>query len=92
MALRRGTDIPPDPLPWLLAAARNVIREADRAEARRRTLVAEVQRWLLAAETSGDDVAEGVVSRAQLLAAFTGLSEADQDLLLLVAWHGLTPG
>lgn len=90
VAWRRREDIPPDPLPWLLAVARNVIREASRAEERRRMLMVEVQRWVLAADCCGDDVAEGVADRALVLAALASLPEADQELLVLVAWHGLT--
>lgn len=90
VAWRRRQDIPPDPLPWLLAVARNVIRETTRAEQRQRMLMAQVQRWLLAADCRGDDVAEGVVDRALVLAALASLPEADQELLVLVAWHGLT--
>ena len=91
VAWRRRADIPADPLPWLLAVARNVIREAGRAEARQRMLMAELQSWLLPGGACGDEVAEGVVNRAQVLAALASLSEADQELLVLVAWHGLTP-
>jgi RNA polymerase sigma-70 factor (ECF subfamily) len=32
-----------------------------------------------------------VVDRAAVLAALAGLSDADRDVLTLVAWHGLTP-
>ena len=55
-------------------------------------LLAELQSWLVPAGACGDEVAEGVVNRALVLAALASLSEADQELVVLVAWHSLTPG
>lgn len=79
------------PLPWLLAVARNVVRERFRAEARQQALAAEMQVWISDDELLVADVADGVAERAAVLAALARLSEPDRELLTLVAWHGLTP-
>jgi RNA polymerase sigma-70 factor, ECF subfamily len=89
VAWRRRADIPPDPLPWLIAVARNVIREAGRAQTQQLMLMAGLQDKVPVADSFGDEVAEGVAIRAQVLEALASLSLADQDLLILVAWHGL---
>lgn len=91
VAWRRVRDIPAQPLPWLLGVARNLTRELRRRDGRQYALaVAEAQRVI----TSGaqvDDVAAGVAERAAALQALAGLSEADREVLTLVAWHGLGP-
>lgn len=90
VAWRRRADIPPDPLPWLIAVARNVIREAGRAQTQQLMLMAGLQNRLPATDSFGDEVADGVAIRAQVLEALASLSLADQDLLILIAWHGLS--
>jgi hypothetical protein len=57
------------PLPWLLAVARNVVRERYREEARRRAVAAEMRAWLGEEELLAADVADGVAERAAVLAA-----------------------
>lgn len=91
VAWRRRADIPRDPLPWLLAVARNLVHEAGRAETHQRMLTARLRDLVPSADTAGDEVAEGVAIRAQVQAALGSLSPADQDLLVLIAWHGLSP-
>ena len=89
VAWRRYGSLPRgEPLPWLLAVARNVVRERSRAEVRQQAVAAELRAWI------GDavaDVADGVTERAAVLAALAKLSEDDRELLTLVAWHGLKP-
>ena len=92
VAWRRFAVLPKaTPLPWLLAVARNVVRERYRAEARRREVAAEMRAWVSDEELLTDDVAEGVAERAAVLAVLTAMSEEDRELLTLVAWHGLSP-
>lgn len=74
-------------MPWLLGAARNVVRERCRAEERQTSLAAELRTW---ADEAVTDVAEGVTERAAMLAALARLSEDDRELLTLMAWHGLS--
>jgi RNA polymerase sigma-70 factor, ECF subfamily len=90
VAWRRLAEVPEPALPWLLGVARNVLLEQYRAAARRQSLAAELRTWTTAAELTAADVADEVAERLSVLHAITMLSEADQELLTLVAWHGLS--
>ena len=92
VAWRRYGSLPrSEPLPWLLAVARNVVRERYRAEVRQQAVAAEMRAWIGDATVVAADVADGVTERAAVLAALAKLSEDDRELLTLVAWHGLKP-
>jgi RNA polymerase sigma-70 factor (ECF subfamily) len=88
IAWRRLGDVPEPPLPWLLGVARNVLRDGIRTEARRASLAAELRTW---AEPAGTDVGEHVAERLAVLRALAGLPADDREILLLIAWQGLTP-
>ncbi|KAB2348473.1 RNA polymerase sigma factor [Actinomadura rudentiformis] len=88
VAWRRLKDVPEPALPWLLGVARNVLRDNYRAEARREAFKAELRRWSRPAE---GDLAEGVAERLAVLRAMATLSEDDREILILVAWEGLSP-
>jgi RNA polymerase sigma-70 factor (ECF subfamily) len=88
VAWRRLADVPDPPLPWLLGVARNVLRDGYRAEARREACTAELARW--APRPSGD-VAEDVAERLAVLRAMAAIPEGDREVLILVAWQGLSP-
>ncbi|MGX2992742.1 RNA polymerase sigma factor [Streptomyces sp. JNUCC 64] len=92
VAWRRRADVPPEPLPWLLGVARNVLRDTVRAEVRRASFAAELREWTERSTAGGgDDVAEEVADRAALLAALATLADEDREVLVLAAWQGLTP-
>jgi RNA polymerase sigma-70 factor (ECF subfamily) len=79
---RKLERVPEEPLPWLYAVARKTLANQRRAAARQTTPTV--------AETAMDAVLfEG--DRA-LGAAFSRLSERDQEVLRLVAWEGLSLG
>lgn len=82
----------PDPaLPWLLAVARNLVRKHyTRAGQEQATVALLAAR--AAAEPPAGDVAEVVAERAVMLRALASLAAIDQEVLTLVAWHGLTAG
>ncbi|MFE7135628.1 RNA polymerase sigma factor [Streptomyces sp. NPDC057638] len=92
IAWRRWAEVPQAPLPWLLGVARNVLRDTVRAEVRRESLTAELRDWNQRAP-HGDaaDIADDVADRTALLAALATLPEDDREVLILAAWHGLTP-
>lgn len=88
IAWRRRVEIPSDPLLWLYSIARGVVANQRRSERRRLRLADR-----LAAERNvvANDPAGLVADRLELARAFDALEEADQELLMLVAWEGLGP-
>lgn len=87
IAWRRLDDLPSDPLPWLLACARRVLANQRRARRRRVSLE---ERLSQAGETHRVAECDDVTDRP-LARALSELSEADRELLLLVAWEELEP-
>lgn len=74
-------------LPWLYGISGNVLRahlRSTRAVGARHT--DPVMDW-----DAVDDRLDAVAQRRGLAAALTGLTPAERELLLLVAWEGLTP-
>jgi RNA polymerase sigma-70 factor (ECF subfamily) len=88
IAWRRLDDVPEPALPWLLGVARNILRDNVRTEARRDALAAELRTWT---ESDAVDVAEQVTERMGVLRALAALPEDDREVLILVAWQGLSP-
>ncbi|WP_243725855.1 RNA polymerase sigma factor [Actinomadura rubrisoli] len=88
VAWRRFGEVPDPALPWLLGVARNVLRDSRRAETRRESFATELRRW--AARPTGD-IAEEVAERFAVLRAMAELPEDDREILILIAWQGLTP-
>lgn len=89
VAWRRLEDVPEDALPWLYAAAHNVINNARRAEVRRdalRSRLATKERF----ETH-DDPAPLIEARADIVAAMRRLPARERDALFLVAWGDVEP-
>ncbi len=90
VAWRRLADVPgphDEARAWLCGAARNVL--ANRARGERRQGAVAVR---IAAQPAGTDGRhdDGVASRVDLARAFAMLSAADQEVLALTAWDGLT--
>ncbi|MGI8329983.1 RNA polymerase sigma factor [Actinomadura scrupuli] len=88
IAWRRLGDVPEPPLPWLLGVARNVLRDDIRAQVRRESFAAEQRGW---GEPRGADIAEHVAERLAVLRAMAELADDDREILILIAWQGLTP-
>lgn len=85
VAWQRRGDIPPDQgRAWLFGVARNVLANQHRATRRRADLAARL-RHELAPITVAEPAAPVEISTA-----FQSLAPADQELLRLVAWEGLT--
>jgi RNA polymerase sigma-70 factor, ECF subfamily len=83
---RRLADVPDDPLPWLLAVARHVLANRRRRDARQGALARALRFQRPPTAGSTDDVSPG----ADVWRALAALSERDRELLLLVAWEGLS--
>lgn len=89
VAWRRLKDVPDPALPWLLVVARNVLRDRYREEARHTAFLTD-----FAGEPPSGldaDIAERVAERLAVLRAMATLSDADREILILIAWQGLTP-
>lgn len=86
-AWRRFGEVPPEPVPWLLATARRVL--ANHWRGRDRRLRLEVEARGAARLAAHPDPAGLVADRATMLAALETLSSDDRELLLLVGWDGL---
>jgi RNA polymerase sigma-70 factor (ECF subfamily) len=87
IAWQRLDAIPPErERPWLLTTARNVASTRRRTDARR-----VVRETTAATPTTSPDIAQGVADADTLSRALAALTPADRELLLLVAWDGLTP-
>ncbi|MES4901755.1 MULTISPECIES: RNA polymerase sigma factor [unclassified Streptomyces] len=91
VAWRRMRDIPTPPLPWLLGVARNLTRELRRRDGRQYALAVEEAQRIITSGAHVGDVAADVTEREAALQALATLSDADREVLTLVAWHGLGP-
>ncbi len=89
VAWRRLGEVPDDPLPWLLGVARWVLANRRRGAAREGALLTRLR----SQPALGASGAEGEPrdDRARVRHALAALSERDREVLLLVAWEGLTP-
>lgn len=85
IAWRRFGDIPPgNGRPWLFGVARNVLANQNRAERRSADLAARLRHELSGAIVTAPDVP------TEASAAFATLTAADQELLRLAGWEGLS--
>jgi DNA-directed RNA polymerase specialized sigma24 family protein len=85
IAWQRLADVPlDDPLPWLLATARNLVLASRRATSR----IVESDHEPGAEDAS---LGEAIGLSPELEGALAGLSPIDREALLLIAWEGLTP-
>ena len=78
VCLRRIDDVPRSPLPWLYGVARKTLANERRKRSHVSALTADVA---VEPPPAGD---------ASLAAAFATLSDADREVLRLVAWEGLS--
>jgi RNA polymerase sigma-70 factor, ECF subfamily len=83
---RRLEELPPDALPWLLGVARRVLSTQRRGERRR---VALRERLRVSSEPAAGALQPG--GDGALKTALASLSDEDRELLLLIAWDGVTP-
>ena len=87
VAWRRFTELPDDPLPWLLGTARRVLANHWRGRDRRERLAATLEG--LARLAAEPDLAGQAIGRAEMLDALAALDADDRDVLVLVGWDGL---
>ena len=83
---RRLADVPDDPLPWLLAVASHVLANRRRRDARQGALARALRFERPPTPVAPSDVSPGT----DVWRALAALSPRDRELLLLVAWEGLS--
>jgi RNA polymerase sigma-70 factor (ECF subfamily) len=83
VAWRRIDDVPRDAKPWLLGVARRVLANQRRASARRAALHARTRSDATPAPVDRPDV-------PTVLVALRAVSPRDREVLMLVAWDGLS--
>lgn len=83
VAWRRLDRVPEQPLPWLYGVARRTLANHRRSAARRESLVRRLQLEVRAIPLAPVD--------ERLLDALRTLRLQDREVLMLVAWEGLTP-
>jgi RNA polymerase sigma factor (sigma-70 family) len=83
VAWRRIDHVPFDAKPWLLGVARRVLANQRRASARRASLHARTRSEAAAAPVERPDV-------PPVLRALGAVSARDREILMLVAWDGLS--
>lgn len=79
---RRFDELPADPLPWLYGIARRILANQRRGVQRRERLVTRIA-------APGPGTVEPFDGR--VIAALAALRASDRELLMLIAWEGLTP-
>jgi RNA polymerase sigma factor (sigma-70 family) len=85
-AWRRLDEVPGDPLPWLLATARRTLANQRRSVRR----LGGLRERMAGRETAESaDPAEQIADAELVRRALTTLSDADREVLMLVAWEGL---
>ncbi len=88
LAWRRLTELPDEPLPWLLAAARRVLSNQRRSQDRQERLQLRLTREREPVTSQRTEDAYDVAD--QWAAALRSLSPLDQEVLALLAWDELT--
>jgi RNA polymerase sigma-70 factor (ECF subfamily) len=85
VAWRRLDHVPAEALPWLYGVARRLLANTRRADQRRQRLW---RRLRTAEDASSVDLPTGAPGAR---AALTSLRPQDREVLMLVAWEGLSP-
>jgi RNA polymerase sigma-70 factor, ECF subfamily len=84
VAWRRLERVPDNALPWLYGVARRTLANQRRAQNRRGALVERLAFELPASKPDSPD--------SRVFEALAMLSEGERELVMLIAWEGLTPG
>jgi RNA polymerase sigma-70 factor (ECF subfamily) len=89
---RRIADAPNDPLPWLYAVARRELANGRRAQSRFGAFLSRLSndRIVTGAELAADPSSQAV-DRSNARSALGRLRPDDRELLMLIAWEGLSP-
>ena len=89
---RKLDGVPVQALPWLLGVARKVLANQRRSKRRRTALQGRVEHSFPPIESGNDQGEELSDLRAELLEGLASLGEKEREILILVAWDGLSNG
>lgn len=89
VAWRRLDDVPPEPLPWLIGVARNILLEQRRSDQRRTALEVRLTDAARIGHNRDTDVADALIAQVAIRNALLRLRSSDRDVLTIVAWEGL---
>jgi RNA polymerase sigma factor (sigma-70 family) len=89
-AWRRLDDVPPEPLPWLFGVTRRILSNQRRSRSRRQALASRVTNEVRGSLAESRDPADVVSEREYMRTALRALSQGDREVLMLVAWEGLS--
>lgn len=90
VAWRRREAIPADPLPWLYGVARNAVLNHNRGRRRQAALLARLRDEPQWPGLCNPDPATVACADRPVLRCIAALDEPEREMLLLVAWEGLT--
>lgn len=92
IAWRRLDRVPSEPLPWLLAVARNVISTQQRSARRQESLALRLRSDLRPPDRGGSAGLREVEGPSDgVLDALDQLSPSEREAITLIAWDELTP-
>lgn len=86
-AWRRRSLLPAEPIGWLLVTARNAVSNHHRATGRRLRLAERI--GALDSLASAPSAEHDALTRQQMIAALAALTDAEREVILLLAWDGL---
>jgi RNA polymerase sigma-70 factor (ECF subfamily) len=89
VAWRKIDRIPKEPLPWLIAVARNTAATQRRGAVRRRLLV---ERLAENHRAAAAEISPAYPPSSPVLEALARLSDIDREAITLIAWDDLRPG
>jgi RNA polymerase sigma factor (sigma-70 family) len=87
VAWRRFDELSEDPVPWLIAVARNALANQRRSSGRQMRLAGRLTELRRERATAGDRPEDSAAART----ALERLRPKEREALLLIGWDGLTP-
>ena len=89
LAWRRFDELPSEPLPWLIGAARKVLANRRRSDHRRVALSARLRSLPDSSESA--DPGDRCTAAERVRAALAALPTGEREVIELLAWDGLSP-